>query len=60
MKVKFVKVSQDYQNSYDEDFVTLGKVYECYKISMSGSALILDDKGHKSLLREGEYEIVQE
>jgi hypothetical protein len=60
MKVKFVRVSEDHKNSYGEDAVTLGKTYECSKISCFGSALIYDDYGHKSLLREGEYEVVEE
>lgn len=60
MKVKFVLVNEDHKDSYGEDGVTLGKIYDCYRITASGSALIFDDDGHKSLLREGEYKVVTE
>lgn len=60
MKVKFIEVNEDHKDSYGEDGVTLGEVYDCYRITVWGSALIYDDEGHKSLLRKGEYEVVEE
>lgn len=57
MKVKLVKPPY---NNVPEDFsLTLGKVYECSKISLWKSAYIIDDNGVPSLLYEDEYEVLE-
>lgn len=62
MKIKFVKEVSDLptdESELGQLDITLGKVYDCSKISRWGSAYIINDYGIPSLLYAGEYEIVE-
>lgn len=60
MKVKMISVAPDYLNGGDFGPLTLGKIYDCEKISVWNSAYIVDDDGIPSILVEGEYMVVED
>lgn len=42
------------------EFVTVGKVYDCKRVSTQGTAYISDNEGMTSELYKGEWEMVDE